>query len=314
MGTGRRNCPRCALSFSLLFAALALRAPAQSARNPFFVFDNGLHSADLGTIGAKLDLVKKIGFDGLSWRVDDASNFLPTPGSEAPRPGNDPVANFRQLLDGASRRGLRVYVLYCSLDLKDGGMVYDPRLPQFIELCRGRGVMLWPNITSSQFSPSSVQGDPVAVAGLRRLADAAAANGVQIALYPHVGLWLQNVDDAVRVIHQVDRANLGLTFNLCHALLDHEDARIGPVIEAAAPYLLAATINGADGGVAAGDNKRAIQTLDRGTFDVGAVVRKLRSVGFQGPIGLQCYQVEGDPAETLVRSFGAWRRISSTGP
>jgi sugar phosphate isomerase/epimerase len=302
------------LLLGLALLASSVPVPAQVAANPFFVFDNGLHARDLTDIPSKLDLVKRVGFDGLSWRLDDSENFTAAPSDPAPPADPNPAAHLKLLLEGAGQRGLKVFVLYVGLEIKGGRLVYDPQLKQAIALCKGTGTMIWPYIFSSQFAPSSPAGDAIAVPGLRELADLAADSGVRIALYPHYGLWLQRVDDAVRVIRQVDRPNLGLTFNLCHALLDGEDARIGEVIAAAAPYLFVATINGADAGVAPGDMKRAIRTLDRGSFDVGAVVRKLQAVGFRGPIGLQCYQVPGDPHEFLPRSFAAWKRMSAASP
>jgi hypothetical protein len=41
------------------------------------------------------------------------------------------------------------------------------------------------------------------------------------------------------------------------------------------------------------------------------VLRKLRAVGFKGPVGLQCYNIQGDP-ETLLRgSMKAWRALNA---
>jgi hypothetical protein len=49
-----------------------------------------------------------------------------------------------------------------------------------------------------------------------------------------------------------------------------------------------------------------IQTLDRGDYDVYGVLAKLRRLGYDGPVGLQCYQVPGDLRENLKRSIDAW--------
>jgi len=56
-----------------------------------------------------------------------------------------------------------------------------------------------------------------------------------------------------------------------------------------------------------GDWDRLIQTLDRGSFDVRSFVRTLESMGYKGPIGLQCYNIKGDREENLKRSMAAWR-------
>ena len=59
------------------------------------------------------------------------------------------------------------------------------------------------------------------------------------------------------------------------------------------------------------DWDRLIQTLDRGSYDVGRVVKALRRAGYNGPIGLQCYGIPGDNRENLKRSMKAWREIRS---
>jgi sugar phosphate isomerase/epimerase len=270
---------------------LSLPAVATSSANPFFVFDNGLRGENLKTIESQLDLVKEVGFEGLSWRTDDP-------------------ARVKQVLDGAKQRGLKLFVIYANLDLKDGKAVYDPRIKEIITLCKGTDTMIWPNLTSKQFKPSDPAGDDIAVAGLRELADLCAANGVRIAIYPHVNMWVHRVEDALRVVKKVDRKNVGLTFNLCHALLDQAEARIPALIEEAAPYLFVVTINGADSGAAKTEMPRMIQTLDKGSYDVGIVLKKLKAVGFTGPVGLQCYNIKGEPKTLLTGSMSAWRKLS----
>ena len=269
----------------LLSAATTFAGP-----NPFFVFDNGLRGEKLKTIDAQLDLAKEIGFDGLSWRTDSPEQI-------------------KQLLAGAKQRGLKVFVIYANLELKDGKLVYKPELKEIIALCKGTDTMILPNMTSKQFKPSDPAGDDIAVAGLRELADLCDASGVRIAIYPHVGCWVHRVEDALRVVKKVNRKNVGLTFNLCHALMDKAEDRIPSLIEEAAPHLFCATINGADSG-----GGKAIKTLDKGSYDVGIVLKKLNAVGYEGPIGLQCYSIKGDPKTLLTGSMSAWKKLNSSLP
>jgi sugar phosphate isomerase/epimerase len=277
---------------SLLLSLLALAVTAQAKPNDFFVFDNGLRGEQLTTIPAQLDLVKEIGFAGLAWRTDT-------------------IERVRAVLAGSEERGLKLFVIYASLELKDGRMVYDPRLREIIALCRGSGAMIWPNITSKQFKPSDPAGDDIAVAGLRELADLCASNGLRLALYPHVNLWLHRVEDALRVVKKVERKNVGLTFNLCHALMDGAENRIPELITAAAPHLWVVTINGADRGAGKNESGRLIQPLNQGTYDVSLVLRQLKVVGYTGPVGLQCYNIKGDPRILLAGSMAAWRSMSA---
>ena len=275
------------MNIKTLFVGILLMAgTVYAAPNPFFVFDNGLRGEKLKTIDSQLDLVKQIGFDGLSWRTD----------------GPDRV---KQVLEGCKQRGLKLFVIYVNLDLKGGKLVYDPRIKDIIAVCNGTDTMIWPNLTSKQFKSSNPAGDDIAVTGLRDLAELCAANGLRIAIYPHVGMWVHRLDDALRVVKKVDRKNVGVTFNLCHALLDKSEERIPALIEKAAPVMFCATINGADhqGG-------NTIQTLDKGSYDVAQVLQELKAIGYKGPIGLQCFNIKGDPQTLLTGSMGAWKKMA----
>ena len=132
--------------FSLVLCGRA--AVTFAATPPFFVLDNGLHGTGFETVDAKLDLVKEIGFDGLSWRTDAPEHIM-------------------QVIDGAKLRRLKLFVIYVNLDLKDGKLIYDPRIKEIIALCKGTDTMIWPNLTSKQFKASDPAGDEVAVPGLR---------------------------------------------------------------------------------------------------------------------------------------------------
>jgi sugar phosphate isomerase/epimerase len=284
-----------ALGFLIVLLAgiqIGCQTPTRDKRdvaetNPFFVFDNGLRGTNLTTIASQLDLAKEIGFAGIAWRTDA-------------------LERVKEVLDGCRQRGMKCFVIYCNLDLKDGKMVYDPRLKEIIALCKGTDTMIWPNMTSKQFKNSDPAGDDIAVAGLRDLAGLCDANGLRIAIYPHVNMWVHRVEDALRVVRKVNRKNVGVTFNLCHALLDKAEDRIPSLIEEAAPHMFCATINGADSG---GGN--AIQALDKGSYDVGIVLKKLKAVGYKGPIGLQCYSIKGDPKTLLTGSMAAWRKLNN---
>ncbi len=57
----------------------------------------------------------------------------------------------------------------------------------------------------------------------------------------------------------------------------------------------------------AGGWSNYIQTLDRGDYDVFGMLAALQRAGYRGPIGLQCYSIQGDPKENLGKSMRAWR-------
>jgi sugar phosphate isomerase/epimerase len=141
------------------------------------------------------------------------------------------------------------------------------------------------------------------------VADVAQQHEVKVALYPHFGFYVATAHDALRLVRATDRANVGVSINLCHELRSGNAAQLDEIVQAAAPYLFLVSINGADH---EGDWDRLIQTLDRGDFDVGAFLKQLQAVGYLGPIGLQCYNLKGDQRENLKRSMQAWQKLQQT--
>ena len=130
------------------------------------------------------------------------------------------------------------------------------------------------------------------------------ATGLQVALYPHFGMYVGRIEDALRMRALVDRPSVGIVFNLCHWLRSGDEANMAARLKEAMPYIRMVSINGADH---EGDWDRLIQPLDRGAFDVKGFVHTLQGMGYNGPIGLQCYAIRGDPEENLTRSMKAWR-------
>ena len=260
--------------------------PTEPARpNPFFVLDNGLNDEAHRSLGAKAELLRELGFDGVGWR-----------------PGQ-----VREMQRELEERNLRMFSFYVGAKIGTDEESFDPALPGRIRELRGSGAFIWLFLTSNQDSPSSTEGDERAVAVVRRIADLAAQTGLEVALYPHHGLWLERIQDAVRLAHKVNRANVGVTFNLCHCLRVGDEARIPELLREAQPYLLLVTLNGADSD--GEDWSSLIQTLDRGTFDPLTLMRELQAIGYGGPIGLQCYGLQGSVRDNLARSMHAWKKL-----
>lgn len=254
-------------------------------QSPFFVFDNGLRYEGLANIDKKLDLVKSVGFDGLSWRTDSPENI-------------------RMLIEGAKKRDLKVFAYYANIEVKADKAVYSSQLKQLIELCKGTGTCIWPNITSKVFKDSDPAADELVVPVVRELADRCATNGLKLVLYPHVNIWLYRIEDAVRIAKKVNHPNCGVAFNLCHALSDGKEAAVPALLREAAPYLRLVSINGASAG-----QKGPILPLGKGTYDVSIVLRTLDEIGYKGPVGLQCFSIPGDPGVTLPQSMEAWKKL-----
>jgi len=255
--------------------------------NPFFAMDTATKDARHKSAKEQVEMVKELGYAGMG-----------------PQAGG----GLAEMAKECEKNGVTLVAAYLGANIGPGQRKYGPELKEAIEILKGTNSMLWLFVQSNKDKPSSPQGDERAEAVIGEIADMAAEKGVRVALYPHTGFWVERVEDAIRVVKRVDRPNVGLTFNLCHWLKVDDEKNAESLIKAAMPYLFVVTINGADSG--GKDWKGLIQTLDRGTFDMGAFLKTLANCGYTGPIGFQGYGIGGDAYDNLKRTMGAWRKLS----
>jgi sugar phosphate isomerase/epimerase len=254
---------------------------------PFFAMDTGTKDAKHQTAKQQVDMVKELGYDGI---------------------GCTAGKGVAQMLKELDKNGLRLFAVYLGVNIDADQPKYGPELKEAIEVLKGRNAILWLFVLSKKHKPSSPDGDPRAVEVISEVADMAAEAGLRISLYPHHRFWVERVEDAVRVAKQVNRKNVGVTFNLCHWLMVDEEKNMKSLIDSAMPHLSVVSINGADSG---GKNwKQLIQTLDRGSFDMYRFLKTLEDAGYNGPIGLQGYGIGGDAHDNLKRSMSAWGQLS----
>jgi sugar phosphate isomerase/epimerase len=256
--------------------------------NPFFAFDNG---AGYGRVApeAQAAMLKELGYAGIAY----------TGARQIP-----------EVLRALDARGLTMFSIYVDVCLtpETGKPAYDPALKTAIKQLRGRPTQIWLPIGGGR--PSSADLDDRAVAVIREVADMAAAAGLRVVLYPHLGNYVQRLEDALRLIGKAGRKNVGVAFNLCHFLKVEGEKNLERRLKQARPHLFAVNINGADGGDTGRMGwDRLIQTLDRGSFDVGCLLAAVKQIGYSGPIGLQCYGIPGDNRQNLKRSINAWRNL-----
>lgn len=257
-----------------------------AAEMAFFAMDTGTRDAAHQTAESQVAMVKELGFDGIG-------------------PSYTTPEALRDMIAALDRQHSKMFALYLQLNL-DSAAPISPEIRDSISQLKGRDTLLWLWVTAAASKPSDPAGDVQAVPVMREVADLAQAAGLRVALYPHTGIWVERVEDALRLARQVERKNFGVTFNLCHWLMvdgKELDARL----ELARPNLLAVTINGAD--VGGKDWGKLIQPLDGGTFDVGRVMAKLKQIGYSGPVGLQHYGIQGDARANLLRSMNGWRHL-----
>jgi hypothetical protein len=255
-----------------LSTAVAWAAPQGGATNvfapAFFAFQNGVGSMALEDEAAML---KALGYDGVS----------------QVKHGGERLASRIAAYD---KVGLNVLSIYLNVNDK-------PIAADVVKPLANRDAMI--ELTVRQMTPATID-------AVRATAAMAAEMHIRVALYPHDGFAIATMPQALQLIADVDHPNLGVMFNLCHFLKGENIRDLESVLEAAGPQLFGASISGATlGGTTWAE---LIQPLDQGDFPQTRVLKTLKRLNFNGPVGLQCYAVPGDKRLNLKRSIAAWKK------
>jgi sugar phosphate isomerase/epimerase len=263
----------------LLGIAAILCAGAAEPR-AFYAFDNGLDS--IATLEGKAALLKQLGYDGITWR-----------------PGNTAT-----MLAELDKQGLRMGASYVVLKASPDACPVPAEVVSEIEALKGRDTLISLAVTGKST-------DEIVLPAILRIAEIAERCGLKVALYGHVGFYLDTDAKLLGLVKRAARPNLGLGFNLCHFLIQNDESALEPTLRAAAPFLYLVSINGAD----RGDTRKMtwdqlIQPLGQGSFDSRKLLRLLDGIGYRGPVSLQCYQLKPPPAEHLEKSIRAWRALN----
>ncbi len=268
--------------------AVGRLAAAESAPSPypFFPFCIDWHDAKKRSFTEQATMLKELGYDGVGhiW-LDNLADRIKT-------------------LDDA---GLRLFQITITVEVGPGKPAYDARLKDILPLIKGRHVQF--DLLVNGMKPSDPSVDPHAVEILREMSDLVKDSGAQLLLYPHVGSWIERIEDSCRVAEKVDRPNVGVMFNLCHWLRVDPSRDYKPLLKRAMPRLWAISLNGADERDDKPGWEHYIQPLGDGSFDMATFLKTLKELGYRGPIGLQCYGIGGDTREHLAKSMAAWRRL-----
>ncbi|MBI5691687.1 MAG: TIM barrel protein [Verrucomicrobia bacterium] len=250
-----------------------------------FAFDNGVgRSAWSGERQAAT--LRELGYQGITYNYTNPEDMATR-------------------LAAIQQAGLRMYGLYAPARLGQEE-TFAPGLAETVRALRGSGAVLWLIV------PKPAQAgnyDAEVVQKIQAAADLAASAGLRVVLYPHKGFFVADVEHAYRLAVTAQRANVGVTFNLCHELAAGNGARLPAILRQVAPLLQMVSLNGATD-KPGGTWDDFIQVLGQGQYDVAALLRTLREVNYRGPIGLQFYNVKGDPYANLSHSMIAWRSLN----
>ena len=264
--------------------ALIGLSPLCLAEWKFFAMDTGTRDGQTRSYEQQAALVKELGFSGIGYT---GATRLP------------------EMFTAVDKHGITFAPLYNGIEVRSNGVTHNSSLKKAITEAKGREAIIWLYVGGRRPADPTTTDAPV-VAKIQELADHADKSGVRLALYPHAGAYADRVQDCVRLVKAADRANLGVTFNLCH-FLKVDGKGLNPLLDEAAPHLFVVTINGADIGGSAWNT--LIQPLDTGTYDVLPLLQKLKAIGWKGPIGLQHYGIRGSARENLGRSMKGWKKL-----
>lgn len=268
----------------------ALSTMADDTAGPFaafFPFCIDTHDSEKRSLEEQAAMLDELGYSGM---------------------GHLWLDNITERLETLAAHDLKLYQITLLVSIDPEKEAYDPRLKEVLPLLKGRHVQLLPII--SGMPPSDPAGDPRAVEIIREMAGLAAPHDVEILLYPHTNDWLERIDDAVRVAKKVDRPNVGAMFNLCHWLKVDGKSDLRELLTTALPHLRALSIHGADTAKEVQDGTgNWIQPLGQGSYDVAAFLKLLREIGYDGPVGLQCWGITGDTKAHLTQSMAAWKAM-----
>ena len=208
--------------------------------------------------------------------------------------------------------GLKLFVFWTSVNVNSAaGPAYDARLLPSIRRLQGRPVTLC--VLLQGLKPADPQGLVPATKALRELGNAAAEAGIHVSVYQHVNDWTESLPFVLEVVRQVNHPRVGFNFNLCHWLKVHGSKDYRPLLREHSAKLFCVTINGATMGATAWTNG-LIRPLDEGDFNNRALLALLDEIDYQGPVGLMCYGIPGDPRDYLARSLQVWRQLHSAAP
>lgn len=262
----------------MLFLLVSL-FPIKAEEKPFapaiYPFQNGVK---FKSVEEGVHIVKDLGYQGV--------------GSVYP----NQIAEFRA---ACNAQGLRLFSIYVGGRVNADSFQYDKEFGEAIAMLKGTDALVEINVQRGR-DPSDEQ----AIAMVSEMADKAKEAGLRVVLYPHDGFHIQRVDHALKIAKATGRDNVGVAFNLCHFLKVQPTDDLAALLREAKPLLWSVSICGADSD--GRDWGTLIRPLDEGTFDQAALLGMLRGIGYEGAVGLQCFNIRIDSQKNLARSIEAW--------
>ena len=157
----------------------------------FFVMDTWFWQADRELdVPRQAALIKELGYSGmaLSWGQQHSER-----------------------LKALKENDLEIPGIFITAEI-DGE--YPPQLKNVVGFLKGTRALVWLSLASKKYKNSDSAGDEAAAILITRLADDLKTAGLPgIALYHHVGTWLERSADCVRLAERLKRPDVGMMFN-----------------------------------------------------------------------------------------------------
>jgi sugar phosphate isomerase/epimerase len=264
----------------LIVPLLCLLLPIYTAAGettPIYPFQNGVNSLPPPE-GARL--AKELGYQGIGSIYPNSLEAYKT---------------------ACEAEGLKVFSIYVGGKVNADGFEVDNGIAAAITLLKGTDALVELNVQRGK-EPNDEQ----AIALVRHVADMAKEAGLKVVLYPHFDFHIERFDHALKIAKASERDNVGVAFNLCHFLKIQPNDNLPALLAEGKPLLWSVSICGADSD--GKDWNTLIRPLGEGTYDQAALLRLLKDNGYNGAVGLQCFNIRIAPRDHLTRSIAAWRK------
>ncbi len=265
---------------------------AQKVKNEFFAFHNIIRGDSIyNTFDKQVELIKNAGFDAIE--INQIDSF----------------EGMKAALDKYQFKGAYFYV-----KIKLEQPYLDQRLEKYIQQLKGTKTIIAPYVVSEskKFSPSSHNADTLVIRLIKQIGKWSKNSDLQVAIYPHLGFYVERTDQALALVKEINMKNVGLSFNLCHWLAttsSNERLELKQHLKTLFPYLKMISISGANDLVTKQKNiwDDYILPLGQGSFDTFNLVKfMVKDLKYKNPIGVQCYNIKGSKTVLINSTIQAW--------
>jgi sugar phosphate isomerase/epimerase len=279
----------------LLICGACAGSYSQKVKNDFFTLHNIISGdSTYNTFDKQVELVKSAGYAGMEINSEDI---------------------FEEMKNAMDKFGLHPSYFYVRIKLDTPHV--DKRLEGYIRQLKGSKAIIATYIVgNARFPAGSRHADTLVERLLKQVSDWANMADLQVAIYPHLGYYVQRTDHALELARLVKRKNVGLTFNLCHWLATTtvaERSGLQAHLKELKPYLKMITISGANNVVSQKPNvwDDYILPLGSGSFDTYGLLKYcIKDLYLKVPVGVQCFNIKTDKYKLVKHTMSVWKQYA----